>query len=146
MRMISFAYAVLIALLCTTAAGAESQTPVGTWLHANRRIQVEIYPCGNVLCGRIVWFKWPNDAQGVPLVDLKNRNPALRSRPLLGLTVLRGLRRAGQNTWTDGRIYNPDDGVDYQAEMSMRDDNTLRLRAYVLLRTLGKTLIWTRVG
>jgi uncharacterized protein (DUF2147 family) len=62
----------------------------------------------------------------------------------LGLTVLRGLRRASENNWTDGKIYNPNDGVDYQAQMSIQG-STLRVRAYVLLPALGKTLIWTLV-
>ena len=144
----------LAALLATTVVGASAQTeggeqappPVGLWLHANKRIQVAIAPCGDRLCGKIVWFRWPNDAQGLPLVDLNNSDPALRTRPLLGLTVLRDLRRAGPRTWEDGKIYNPDDGNDYNALMSIQDDGTLRVRAYVLLPLLGRTQLWTRVS
>lgn len=132
-------------LLAPTSADAQSRTPIGVWLHANQRIRIVIASCGERLCGRIVWFKWPNDSQGVPLADLKNPNPMLRKRALLGLTVLRGLRRTGENRWTEGRIYNPDDGVDYLAQMSIQENGTLRMRAYVLLPALGKTLIWTRV-
>lgn len=139
------AYALLFALLAATSAGAQSQTPVGVWLHANKRIRVAIAPCGDRLCGKIVWFRWPNDAQGLPLVDLKNANPALRTRPLLGLTVLNGVHRAGDGTWKDGKIYNPDDGESYQALMSVQADGKLRVRAYVLLPALGKNLIWTRI-
>jgi uncharacterized protein (DUF2147 family) len=128
-----------------TTNAAETPTPVGVWLHANKRIQIEIVPCGDRLCATIVWFRWPNDAKGLPLVDLKNADPALRTRPLLGLKVLYGLRRTGANTWEDGKVYNPDDGTDYQAQMSIRKDGTLRIRAYLLLPLFGKTLIWTRV-
>jgi uncharacterized protein (DUF2147 family) len=144
--------AVLKAICIIVAAGfaamplsAQSPTPVGVWLHPNKRIQVEIAPCGERLCGKMVWFRWPNDAQGLPLVDLNNPNPELRSRPLLGLRILRGLRRAGERTWEGGKIYNPDDGVEYRALMSIGDDGALRVRAYLLLPILGKTLIWTRV-
>lgn len=126
-------------------AAAQSPTPAGIWLHANERIRVEIVPCGDRLCGKLIWFKWPNDAQGLPLVDLKNANPKLRGRPLLGLTILQGLRRTGERTWEDGKIYNPDDGVDYQALMTIHADGTLRVRAYVLVPLLGKTMIWKRV-
>jgi uncharacterized protein (DUF2147 family) len=76
---------------------------------------------------------------------LKNDDPALRKRPLLGLAILYGLRRAGEDSWEDGKIYNPDDGVDYNATMSIQKDGTLRVRAYVLHPIFGKTLIWTRV-
>jgi uncharacterized protein (DUF2147 family) len=125
--------------------GAQFPTPVGIWLHDNKRIEIEIAPCGDLLCGKLVWFKWANDAQGLPLVDLKNVDPALRSRPLLGLTVLYGLRRTGDNSWEDGKIYNPDDGVDYDATMSIAEDGTLQIRAYVLLPLFGHTLVWTRM-
>jgi uncharacterized protein (DUF2147 family) len=135
----------LLVLLAASPAGAQSPTPVGVWLHDNKRIEIEIMPCGDRLCATLVWFRWPNDAQGLPLVDLKNPDPALRSRPLLGLKVLRDLRRTGENTWEDGKIYNPDDGGDYNAEMSIHDNGTLRIRAYLLLPLFGKTLIWTRV-
>jgi uncharacterized protein (DUF2147 family) len=136
---------VLAALLFATSAEAQSPTPVGVWLHANHRVQVEIAPCGDRLCGKIVWFKWPNDLQGLPLLDLKNPDPALRARPLLGLTILYGLRRAGEGTWEDGYVYNPEDGATYRARMSIQADGSLRVRAYVLSPLFGETLIWTRV-
>jgi uncharacterized protein (DUF2147 family) len=97
------------------------------------------------LCGKIVWLKHPDDTGGLPLVDLKNGDPALRTRPVLGLTILRNLRRSGARTWDGGRIYNPDDGEDYRATITMQADGTLRVRAYVLLPVLGKTFIWTPV-
>ncbi len=145
MLTIRFACLLLLAVLAATTAGAQSPTPVGVWLHDNKRIEMEIAPCGDRLCARLVWFRWPNDAHGLPLVDLKNPDPALRTRPLLGLTVLADLRQTGENTWEDGKIYDPDDGASYNASMSIGDDGTLRLRAYVLLPLFGRTLIWTRV-
>lgn len=135
----------LIALLAAPPAVAQSPTPVGVWLHDNKRIQIEIAPCGEFLCATIVWFKWPNDAQGLPLVDVKNADPALRGRPLLGLTVLYGLHWTSDNAWEDGYIYNPDDGENYRASMSIQGDGSLRIRAYLLIPLFGHTLIWTRV-
>jgi uncharacterized protein (DUF2147 family) len=135
----------LFALLTAAPACAQSPTPVGVWLHPNKRIEIEIAPCDERLCARLVWFRRPNDAQGLPLADVKNPDPALRTRALLGLTVLQGLRRTGERTWEEGRVYDPDDGGDYSASMSIQQDGTLRVRAYVLLALFGKTLIWTRV-
>jgi uncharacterized protein (DUF2147 family) len=139
------AYLLLCVLLAATPAAAQSLTPAGIWLHADKRIQIEIAPCGDVLCGKLVWFQSPNDAQGLPLVDLKNTDPALRTRPLLGLAILHGLRRTGEDAWEDGAIYNPDDGVNYKALMSIQKDGSLRVRAYVLDPIFGETLIWTRI-
>jgi uncharacterized protein (DUF2147 family) len=120
-------------------------TPVGIWLHPNGRIQIEIAPCGERLCGTLVWLQKPHDEQGAPLVDSKNKSPALRSRPLLGLSVLSGLRRTGDNSWEDGTIYNPDDGNDYDAKLSLQDDHTLRVRASTFHSLLAKTIVWSRV-
>ena len=143
--MLRLAVALFALLLSAAPAAAQGATPSGIWLHANGRIRVEIVPCGDRLCGKLVWFKWPNDLAGLPLVDVRNADPRLRARPLLGLTVVQDLRRTGENTWGDGRIYNPDDGVDYRATMSIEADGTLHVRAYVLIPLLGKTFVWTRV-
>jgi uncharacterized protein (DUF2147 family) len=140
-----FSSFLLTVLLAASPAIAQDGTPVGVWLHPNKRIELEIAPCGADLCGTLVWFRWPNDAQGLPLVDLKNPDTALRNRPLLGLTVLEGLRRTGENTWEGGKVYDPDDGANYTASMSIQADGTLRVRAYVLLPIFGETEIWTRV-
>jgi len=143
--MIRFTMLAISVLLIATSARAQGQTPVGTWLHANGRIRVQISPCGVQLCGTIVWFRWPNDASGRPLVDSKNPSPALRARPLLGLRVLSGLRRSAGGSWGGGKIYNPDDGVSYNAILSVLANGTLRVRAYIGLTLLGQTQIWTRI-
>lgn len=137
--------ALLVLLLGAAPVGAQGPTPVGVWLHPNGRIHVRIAPCGDRLCGTLVWFRRPNDAEGLPLVDVKNTNPGLRARPLLGLTILRELRRTGPRSWDGGRIYNPDDGVDYRARMTIAADSTLHVRAYVIAPLLGKTFVWRRV-
>ena len=132
-------------VLLALPAAAQNPTPVGVWLHPDKRIEIEIAPCGDRLCAKIVWFKRPNGDNGLPLADVKNRNPALRLRPLLGLNVLQGLRAAGENNWEDGEVYNPDDGVNYRARMSIDNAGDLRIRAFILLPLLGHTLIWTPV-
>ena len=144
-RAVQSFWLMLTLVLATSPSAAQVPTPAGVWLHANRRIQIEIAPCDDRLCAKIVWFKQPNDAQGQPLIDLKNSDPALRDRPLLGLKVLLGLRRTGENTWEDGKIYNPDDGKNYQALMSIANDGSLRIRAFLLLPLIGHTVVWTRV-
>lgn len=129
----------------SSALDTKTPTPVGVWLYQNNRFAIEIEPCGDRLCGKISWLKAPSDARGLPRVDSANADPALRTRPVLGLTVLNGLRRTANRTWEGGDIYNPDDGGHYQASLSMKDDGTLRVRAYVGLPMLGKTLSLTRM-
>jgi uncharacterized protein (DUF2147 family) len=124
---------------------AQSQTPMGVWLHDNQRIQIEILPCQDALCAKIVWLKFPNDTRGLPRVDSRNPQAALRERPLLNLTVLEGLRRTDDNSWEGGTIYNPDDGGEYRTRMSIGSDGSLLVRAYLLIPLFGRTFVWTRV-
>jgi uncharacterized protein (DUF2147 family) len=56
------------------------------------------------------------------------------------------MRHSGAGNWEDGKIYNPDDGKEYKAVMSMQQDGSLRVRAYVFLPLLGSTQVWTRVS
>ena len=140
-----FACALFYVLLASMPANAQNQTPVGIWLDKSERIAVRIVPCGDRLCGNIFWFKWPNDDEGLPLVDLKNTDPTLRTRPLLGLSILYGLRRTDEDAWEGGKIYDPDDGENYHARMSLLDGNTLRVRVYDIFPLFGETQIWTRI-
>ncbi|MEX0582047.1 MAG: DUF2147 domain-containing protein [Sneathiella sp.] len=135
----------LLTLLLLAPSGyAQDMSPVGIWLHENKRIKLEIKSCGDNLCGMLVWFKWPNDADGLPMVDLKNPVQALQTRPLLGMTVLTDLHRADDGTWKGGEIYNPDDGKEYKVKLSIQEDGNLRARVYVFLSLFGETQIWTR--
>jgi len=142
---IQLACALLLMLLIPMTVYAQSPTPVGVWEDLSERVLVKIAPCGDRLCGKIIWFRWPNDDQGLPMVDLKNTDPSLRTRHLLGLKVLYGLHLDDDGKWTDGKIYNPNDGVDYNAQMWILDDDTLRVRLYDLFPLFGETQIWTRI-
>lgn len=128
------------------ADGIPGQSPVGTWLFQNNRFAIDIAPCGDRLCGKISWLRSPCDAAGSPRVDAENADPALRSRPILGLTVLSGLRRTDDHTWDDGAIYNPEDGGHYDATLSVNGDGTLRIRAFEGISLIGKTLSLTRIS
>ncbi len=130
----------------SAAPDAKTASPIGIWLFPNQRFAVAIDRCGDQLCGKVAWLKAPCDDRGAPRVDSENTDPTLRSRPILGLTVMIGLRQTADGDWEDGKIYNPDDGSNYLALLSMNEDGSLRIRAYVGIPELGKTLVLTRMA
>jgi uncharacterized protein (DUF2147 family) len=142
---VSLAIAAIVSV-ASFPARSQDLTPIGVWLHQDKRFEVQIGPCGNQLCGKIIWLKSPDDATGHPRVDEKNPDPSLRSQPLLGMTVLHVPMSGDQHTLKDGTIYNPDDGSAYSAIVSVADDGTLRIHAYVLAPFLGKTVVFTRAS
>jgi uncharacterized protein (DUF2147 family) len=93
---------------------ALADDPVGLWVMENGKVTVQVSSCGDALCGRIVALKKPLDKHGNPKLDKDNPDPALRNRPVIGITLFTSMKQTGNNQW-EGRIYVPDDGNTYDA-------------------------------
>ena len=102
----------------------------GVWLMENGKVTVRISSCSGNLCGTIVGLKKPLDKEGRPKRDKDNPNPALRNRPVIGLTILNGLSPRGDDRWS-GTIYNPDDGNTYDSDVMLVNDRTLKVKGCV---------------
>lgn len=131
------------AALFLIAAAARAETPEGLWYTDSSH--VEIYACGDRLCGRIQALDEPLDEEGNPKTDGNNPDPALRDRPIIGMDLISGFSRKSETVWDGGTIYDPRDGKTYQCKMTLQKDGTLKVRGYVGLALFGKTVVWTRV-
>lgn len=131
--MRSLLFLPLLALAAPASAAVEGRwrTPAGA--------TVEVAPCGQALCGTIV--QAPPAANGAVPRDMRNPDPALRNRPIVGVRLLSGFRREGER-WTGGRIYNPQDGRTYRSDLRL-EGNELKVRGCVLVAC--RTQTWTRV-
>jgi len=128
------------------ASSSSAATPVGLWYAEGGAARVAIEPCGEALCGRVVWLRSPLDEDGCELRDRHNPERGLRDRPVVGLEVLRGLSPRPDGTWSDGRIYDPGSGNTYTCFASLEGPNRLRLRGYIGIPLIGRTTTWIRVG
>ena len=128
------------------ASSGWAATPVGLWYAEGGAARVAIEPCGETLCGRVVWLRSPLDEDGCELRDRRNPEPALRDRLIVGLEVLRGLSPRSDGTWSDGRIYDPGSGNTYTCVARLESENRLRLRGYLGIPLIGRTTTWIRVG
>ena len=142
MRRIMLA-ALAPANLLLLAAVARADTPIGMWETGESHI--EIYNCGELLCGRIAALDEPLDAEGEPKTDESNPDPALKSRPILGMDLIAGFSRKSDTKWVGGTIYDPRDGKTYKCKMTLQNDGTLEVRGYVGVSLFGKTVVWTRI-
>ena len=134
---------VIAAVLMHASAAAFGKDLLGLWDAGESR--VEIYACGDLLCGRIAELDESLDENGNEKLDENNPDPALRSRPILGMDLIAGFSRASDTKWEDGTIYDPRDGKTYKCVMKLQRDGTLKVRGYVGVPLLGKTVVWTRV-
>jgi uncharacterized protein (DUF2147 family) len=133
-RRFRFASAVLLGTLLL-GAGAAAQGAAGdvtgVWIDHTGQGAVEISPCGNRVCGRVVWLKNPNH---------KSRT----GKRICGTQVLGDLQMRSSTAWESGWIYNPEDEERFSAALKLANTNTLLVTGYVGIKLLGETFTWKR--
>ncbi|MBR2608496.1 MAG: DUF2147 domain-containing protein, partial [Bacteroidales bacterium] len=102
-------------------AAVFAQDVVGKWKLEDGSAIVEVYKEGDVFNGKIVWLKNPTEADGSPAVDSNNPDAKLRSRQLIGLNMLSGLKQKG-GEYSGGSIYDPGNGKTYNCSMKVEGD------------------------
>jgi uncharacterized protein (DUF2147 family) len=126
------------------AASVAAPSVPGRWLTENKSGVVEIFPCGDQLCGKLAWFRIKPDDPNPEALDFRNPDPARRSRSLCGLVFMHGFKLTGPNDWENGNIYDPESGNTYHGTMRLEPDGTLRLRGYIGISLIGRSEVWTR--
>lgn len=139
-----------VLLMATTAFSAGPSDILGSWKTDGGDSRLELFRCGEKICGKIVWLKVPKyiDGKDGPVgktkVDRKNPDPALRNRPILGLQVIKGLTAKGNNRWGNGTCYDPETGKSYKCKMQLVSPERLELRGYIGISLIGRTFALTR--
>lgn len=126
MRMAAAAVAVALGLGLAAGPVLAADSAAGTWRLSSGKVTVRVAPCGAHLCGKVVALKKPRDDKGRLRRDKENPNPALRSRPVIGLTILSNMRSTGEGHWS-GTIYNPDDGNTYSSHMQLMGAGSMKV-------------------
>ncbi|MDQ8005814.1 MAG: DUF2147 domain-containing protein [Pedobacter sp.] len=117
---------------------------LGKWLNPSGEGQIEIYKRGDKFFGKLAWIKEPNDEKGKPKTDEKNPTESLRSKPLLGLEILKNFV-FDDGKWIDGTIYDPKSGKTYSCKISLKDANQLSIRGFIGVSLIGRTEVFKRV-
>ena len=121
-----------------------AQEVIGKWKLDDGSAIVEVYKSGDSYNGKIVWLKDANMPDGSPVCDLNNPDKSLCSRKLMGLNMLSGLKKNG-NEYTEGTIYDPGNGKTYNCSMKVEGD-VLKVRGSLDKKgRIGRTMDWFRV-
>lgn len=141
----------LFLLFTLPALAGEHDAILGTWTTKNAKSRVEIYPCGSMICGKIVSLKEPvyppDDKKGMAgktKIDRENPDPKLRTKPLIGLELLKNFTRAEPGLWKEGTIYDPESGKTYKCKLTLESPKRLKVRGFIGFSFIGRTQIWTR--
>lgn len=143
MKKYLFALITLALILPIFAQSADRLT--GIWFNGEKSSKIEISQAKDgSFIGKIVWLKEPLDEAGKAKTDSKNPDKELHSRPLIGLTILTGLKYDGKSKYSGGKIYDPKSGKTYSAKAEMTDNNTIALRGFIGVSLAGRTDTWLR--
>lgn len=135
----------LFAFVCMSTIAFGQSDIVGKWQNPSGEGRIEIYKKGDKYFGKLYWLKEPNDASGQPKKDEKNPDAKLQSRNIQGLEILTNFDKTGNDTWENGKIYDPKSGKTYSCKMTLKSADKLDIRGFVGVSLLGRTETWTRI-
>lgn len=143
MKAMNLMIILLMAVSAKSFAQSNEQAIVGVWESDKKDARMEIYKESNHYYGKYLWGNQIVEADGVTSKkDVKNLDPKLRSRNLIGITSLTGLRWDGKE-YVDGKIYNPPSGDTYSCKAWVENDK-MNLRGYMGVSLLGRTATFHR--
>jgi uncharacterized protein (DUF2147 family) len=124
----------------------EADKLIGIWEPSHGKARIKIDKIAGKYYGRIVWLKEPIDpATGKPKLDKNNPDESMHSAPLRGYRMLKDFVYQGNGEWSEGTIYDPENGSTYSCVINLKDDNTLDIRGYIGMKTFGRTDVWKRL-
>jgi uncharacterized protein (DUF2147 family) len=146
----------IILISALSAMAGDGDAILGVWATDPEgdggQAHVEILADGETYSGKIVWLEEPlyteddeDGEPGEPKVDKNNPDPALQSRPIMGLELMSGFIYDGKGTWKKGTIYDPDNGKTYKCKIRLAEDGVLDVRGFIGISMIGRTEKWTRV-
>ncbi|OKA43286.1 hypothetical protein BH759_19140 [Ralstonia solanacearum] len=135
------------ALATLAAGGAFAQTtPAGTWktiddATGKPKGEVQIVEKDGVFSGRVTNILKEEDRAKICTKCTDDR----KDQPIVGLTILKDLKKTGDNEWAGGNILDPENGKIYSAKMSLSEDGQkLNVRGFLGISLLGRTQTWVR--
>ncbi|MBD8875544.1 DUF2147 domain-containing protein [Roseibium polysiphoniae] len=129
-------------LAAALAVGGATSTlaadAIGEWARPGGSSKIRISACGSALCGKLIWLKTPRN-------DTANPDPAKRTRPLLGVQIVRSMKPTGKTNQWKGKVYNAEDGKTYTGFIQMPSANKMKLEGCVMGGLICKGETWTRI-
>lgn len=141
----SFLFAI-IALSANIASAQDlSDKIIGVWTPGHGKARVKIEKVNGKFIGTTVWLQEPNDPEtGKPALDKNNPEASLRSKPKLGLVIMKDFEYK-DGAWINGTIYDPAKGKTYCGKIKLTDNDHMDMRGSICgFSLLGRTDTWTR--
>jgi len=135
----------LLALLLVAITSVQSQSILGKWKSINEETNkdesvIEIYQEKGVFYGKIIELLDPKSKGAI----CQNCNGNNKNKPIKGLVIINGLKKDGDE-WSGGKVLDPKNGKEYKCYITLKDNDTMKLRGYVGFSVFGRTAYWHKV-
>jgi len=137
----------MVLLLLAASTAFAQMTPVGTWRNIDdktgeAKAEIRIAEEAGVLSGRIE-RRLTKEAK--PDDVCKECSGDRKDKPILGLEIIRGARKAeGRDVWEGGKILDPENGREYTLRLTpVEGGRKLDVRGSI--GPFGRTQTWVRV-
>lgn len=141
-----------LAMLCVVPAVAQSRLNdradniIGTYCgkQGDDRFKVKIVKLTDgTYRGQVVWMEHDRDAKGNKILDTKNPDKSLRSKPSDQVVIFSGLKYdAKKRCWNGTKIYDPQRGIRVNMTAEFTADGRLRIKGTVL--GIGESVLWDK--
>ena len=139
----------LVILIHSNTVAAASTSPIGYWktvddVTGDVQSIIQIYETpDHTLAGKILQT-YPKP--GVPPILKCNLcKGELHDQPVLGMTILNGLKSDGAKAWVNGSIIDPRTGNIYHCFVTITaQGDQLMIRGFIMFHWLGRSQTWLR--
>jgi len=138
MKILKIAIVLMIAFTSVVKAQTGENAIVGKWESDKKDVRLEFFKSGNEYQAKLLWGNKIVERDGrTSKKDAKNPDEKLRSRNIIGIISVTGLKWDGEE-YTDGHIYNPPSGDTYKCKVWIKAGK-LSLRGFMGFSMLGQT-------
>ncbi len=116
---------------------------IGRWMSTRKNLEVEVFKVNNEYKARVIWFDDSDDKSQPTNVrcDKNNPNEELRSRKIVGMEVMHGLKyNEDDDEWQHGWIYDSSSGKTWNSKAWLTSDGRLKVRGFWHFEFLGQTM------
>jgi uncharacterized protein (DUF2147 family) len=148
-NILKFPFHAGLVVLLLVISGFSSNVPAsrlaGVWESEAKNLQMEMFEEAGYFSGKMLWFRCTTDSIMRAYRDTKNPDHKLNTRPLVGLKLVEQLTYKGDNIWGSGKIYDPNSGYTYDAQIQLIGPNTAIVRGYWKFKWFGKSMVFNRL-
>jgi uncharacterized protein (DUF2147 family) len=117
---------------------------VGVWLNDTKDAQIEMFKKDGKYFSKIVWAQNAIKEDGTSHTDMKNPDPKLRKREIIGMEMISNLKYK-KGKWVGGDLYVVKKGRTVNCKMEISEDNKQLYVTVYKAMFFSRTVAWTRV-